>query len=74
MIEALETEVPGKTMVYVTVDEKNVLDRLFRIKMPSGYYTDSKDKGRPVAYHWLLNPITVKRRLPGLPTHRLPSE
>jgi hypothetical protein len=47
-----------KKMVYATVDEKDFIDKMFRIKDAAATYYN---KGKKAAYHWILNPITAAK-------------
>lgn len=47
-----------KQMVYVTVDETDTVNRLFRQKEPAAIYYN---KGKKEAYHWILNPVTIAK-------------
>lgn len=71
MIEILETGIPNQLMVYVTVEERKVLERLFRIKQEAAIYYK---QGYKIAYHWLLNPVTVQGLKLGLSVVRIRPE
>jgi hypothetical protein len=57
-------EVLDGTMVYVTVDEKKTVAQLKRLKEPAATYFLRRKKKlthKKIAYHWLLNPVTIER-------------
>lgn len=70
-MEILETGMEGKLMVYVEEAEKKLIDRLFRLKPPTGTYYR---KGAKFAYHWLLHPLTVAKLRLKQPVIKLPPE
>lgn len=51
-------DILDKTLVYVTTDEKALVERLFRIKPAEAFYYR---EGKKVAYHWRLSPVTIER-------------
>lgn len=51
-------QVLDNSMVYVTKDEKKTIDQLYRIKKETAIYYKN---GIKIAYHWILNPVTVAR-------------
>lgn len=57
MIEITEVT-SDKMMVYVTIDEKDAVNRLFKRKPPTGIYYAKKHK---IGYHWLVHPITASK-------------
>lgn len=71
MIHLFETGIEGKIGVYVTMDEQVLIDRLERRKDLSAVYYR---RGRPMAKHWLLNPITLARMGLDQPMEKLRDE
>ena len=61
MIEVYETGMFGKTMVYVMVDGLKAVEKLFKLRSEAAIYYDMRQKGKKIAYHWFLNPVTVKK-------------
>lgn len=49
-------------MLYVTIDEKKLVNRLFSLKQKAAvYYERVKGNYRKIGYHWILSPITVAK-------------
>lgn len=57
MIESLSTGTYQQTMLYISVDERDLIDKLFKVDQPAVYYR----QGKRVGYHWLVNPITLAK-------------
>ncbi len=51
-------QVLDNSMVYVTTDEKQLVDRLFNVKAPAAFYYK---QGTKIGYHWNLHPITIAK-------------
>lgn len=51
-------EVLDGRMAYITVDEKKLVEQIFRIKDEAAIYYKN---GKKIAYHWLLDGRTIRK-------------